>query len=73
MSHYTEQQVAERIGIQGGPVELGFAIRRGDLPVNDDLDEDGARVWDAAKFDAFIEGTGLERPTLQGSNRKGQP
>jgi len=74
MSHYTEQQVAERIGIQGGPVELGFAIRRGDLPVNDGTDEDGARVWDAAKFDAFIAGAGsLERPTLTGSKRRGQP
>lgn len=67
MSHYTEQQVAERIGLQGGPVEIGFAIRRGDLPVNDDTDEDGARVWDAAKFDAFIERNGqLERATLKG-------
>lgn len=66
MSHYSEQQVAERIGLQGGPAELGFAIRRCDLPVNDSTDESGARLWDAAKFDAFIEGTGLERPTLKG-------
>lgn len=67
MSHYTEQQVAELIGIQGGPAELGFAIRRGDLPANDDTDEHGGRLWDAAKFDAFIESNGqLERSTLKG-------
>lgn len=67
MSHYTEQQVAELIGIQGGTAELGFAIRRGDLPVNDDTDEKGARVWDAVKFDAFIKRNGqLDRPTLEG-------
>lgn len=73
MIHYTEQQVAERIGIQGGPAELGFAIRRGDLPVNDDTDEHGGRLWDAAKFDAFIEGTGrLERLTLNGKKQEGQ-
>ena len=71
MSHYTEQQVAERIGLQGGPVEIGFAIRRGDLPVNDDVDEHGGRLWDAAKFDAFATGV-IERAVLTGKNQEGQ-
>ena len=73
MNHYTEQQVAERIGIQGGPAELGFAIRRGDLPVNDSTDANGGRLWKTAKFDAFIKRAAqLERPTLKGSKKEGQ-
>lgn len=71
MSHYTEQQVAERIGLQGGPVEIGFAIRRGDLPINDDIDEHGGRLWDAAKFDSFAVGV-IERFVLTGRMQEGQ-